>query len=139
LLLFVSCSGARIYLEQEGRRQVIASTLITFERTITCNTLRSSTQRSDDALTSPFENYEVFKAVRVPFTSTLDAHCDYLGVMRFIINKSTVEYIIGGLLLHPDDVEGLTHALALSLFRLNEPEDGDPANPNDLPRDEYIV
>jgi hypothetical protein len=39
----VSCLGARRDLEQNGRRLVIASTLITFERTTTCNTIHIST------------------------------------------------------------------------------------------------
>jgi hypothetical protein len=43
------------------------------------------------------------------------------------------------LLFHPDDVEGLTHARALSLFRPNKVEDGDSSNPNDPPCEEYIV
>jgi hypothetical protein len=95
--------------------------------------------RAYDALTSPSENEEFFMAVRVPFTATLDAHCESSGVLRFNINKSTVESIIGGLLFHPDDVEGLTHARVLSIFRPNAPEYGDPANPNNPPREEYIV
>jgi hypothetical protein len=77
-----------------------------------------------DALTTPSEKEEFLKAVRVPFTATLDAHCESSGVLRFIINKSIVESIIGGLLFHPDDVEGLTHDRALSLFRPNKPEYG---------------
>jgi hypothetical protein len=67
--------------------------------------------RAYDALTSPSEKEEFFKAVRVPFTATLDANCESSGVLRFIINKSIVESIIGGLLFHPDDVEGVTVAV----------------------------
>jgi hypothetical protein len=90
--------------------------------------------RAYDALTSPSEKEEFFKEVRVPFTATLDAHCESSGVLRFIINKSIVESIIGGLLFHMNNVEGLNYARALSFFRPNKPEYGDPANPNDPPR-----
>jgi hypothetical protein len=68
----------------------------------------------------------------MPFTATLDARFETSDTLRFMIKKKIVESIIGGLLFHPDDIEGLTQTRALSLFRLNEPGDGDPSNPNDL-------
>jgi hypothetical protein len=56
--------------------------------------------RAYDDLTSHSEKEEFFKAVRVPFTATLDAHFETSGTLRFMINKSIVEFVIGGLLFH---------------------------------------
>ena len=41
------------------------------------------------------------------------------SVMIFTIQAVVVDYIIGDLLFHPDDVEGVTHARAMSIFKLH--------------------
>jgi hypothetical protein len=69
---------------------------------------RPTQWRAYDELTSPSAKTEFFKAVRVTFTATLNAHFETSGTLRSLINKSTFESIIGGLLFHPDDIEGLT-------------------------------
>ena len=46
-------------------------------------------------------------------------------MLQLSINKRIVEVIIGDMLFNPDDIEGVTHACALSLFKLVDP---DPVN-----------
>ena len=68
-----------------------------------------------------------FTSVEVPFGNTLHAHAaDDQAILRFWINKPIVETIIGEMFFHPDDVEGVTQARALSIFK--EADDGDGEN-----------
>ncbi|KAH6573087.1 hypothetical protein BASA62_003121 [Batrachochytrium salamandrivorans] len=58
-----------------------------------------------EVLKSAEEKEAFFHAVDVPFVSTLAAHFEREGMLRFLINKSIVEVIIGNLMFHPDDVD----------------------------------
>ena len=71
----------------------------------------------------------------VPWVETMTAHFEG-GALQYLISKSIVEVIIGELLFHPDDVEGVTHSRALSHFKLRSVEN---ASDDDLQRDEYVV
>ena len=64
---------------------------------------------------------DFFKTVYFSFTKTIEAHFDGSGTLRLPINKCIVEVIIGDMLFNPDDIEGVTCARALSLFKLVEP------------------
>ena len=91
------------------------------------------------ALNSAEEKKAFFQAVDVPFVSTLTAHFERESVLRFLINKSIVDVIIGNLLFHPDDVDGCIFSRALSLFKRLEADDDAGANGTDLNQDAYIV
>jgi hypothetical protein len=56
-----------------------------------------------------------FNAVDVPFANTIEAHVEASGNIRFPIDSSIVEVIIGDMLFNPDDIEGATRARPLSL------------------------
>jgi hypothetical protein len=56
-----------------------------------------------------------FNAVDVPFANTIEAHIEASGNIRFPINSSIVEVIIGDMDFNPADIEGVTRARALSL------------------------
>ena len=59
-----------------------------------------------------------FESMEVPFVNTLHAHFGNEGAaLRFWINKPIVETILGEMFFHPDDVDGVTHTRALSIFR----------------------
>jgi hypothetical protein len=94
-------------------------------------------------LDGPQEQEAFFNAVDVPFANTIDAHYDVSGNLRFSINKSIVEVIIGDMLFNPDDTEGVTRARALSLFKLVESDqDDNVADDEDNPliaREEYVA
>ncbi|KAI8895523.1 hypothetical protein BC833DRAFT_567403 [Globomyces pollinis-pini] len=81
------------------------------------------------------EKEKIFQNVEVPFVNQIDSHFELEGVIRFLINKSIVEVIIGDLLFHPDDINECTHARALSLFKLSEVAD----DGSDSERDIYVV
>jgi len=67
-------------------------------------------------LTSDIERGSFFD-VDVPFQEKLYAHFDIMEEhMNIKLNPAIVEDVIGGLLFHPDDAEGLTRKRALSLF-----------------------
>jgi hypothetical protein len=93
-------------------------------------------------LQSSVERNSFFKEVKVPFVNSLDAHIERNGALYFNVNKSIVMDIIGGLLFHPEDTDGITVAQALIMFRLTKPEqiyekDGDDSN--HISREEYFV
>ncbi|KAH6600274.1 hypothetical protein BASA50_002450 [Batrachochytrium salamandrivorans] len=95
-----------------------------------------------DKLQSFAERDMFFNDVQVPFVNTLEAHFERNGALYFTVNKSIVKDIIGGLLFHPDDMEGVTVVRALSLFQLIEPEDNDKRGDDDfnrISRQEYSV
>lgn len=74
------------------------------------------------------EREVLFTDRAVPFVATLDAHFNSDQPLRFLINKEyIVEVIIGDLLFHPDDVEGVSpQSRALAQFRLAVVEEDDP-------------
>jgi hypothetical protein len=76
-----------------------------------------------DDLQSSAERDTLFKEVKVPFVNSLDEHIERNGALHFTLNTSIVKDIIGGLLFHPDDIEGVTVARALGMFRLTELEE----------------
>lgn len=92
------------------------------------------------ALQTDEEKNDFFDDVDVPFCNTLVSHFDGDNTTRFYINASIVENVIGDLLFHPDDIEGITRARALTLFKLVE-----HAEPNGVPaggslsRNEYVA
>lgn len=60
----------------------------------------------------------------MPFRGTLHAHVFAKSqVLRFRINKTIVETIIGDMLLHSDDVDGVTQQRALCTFDVTVDED----------------
>jgi hypothetical protein len=61
-----------------------------------------------EELLSSAERDVFFKAVPVPFVNSLEAHFERDGPLYFTVNESIVKDIIGGLLFHPDDMEGVT-------------------------------
>lgn len=76
---------------------------------------------------------QFFKSVPTAFVNTLDAHFETSSHLRVLINGNIVEVVVGDLLFHPDDLEGVTHERALELFKkLNE-------NGEDDERDVYEV
>ena len=87
------------------------------------------------SLQSAEEKEQLFQSVAVPFVNKLESHFEFGGALRFLVNKSIVEVIIGDLLFHPDDINGCTHARALSLFEPLEVADDD----NDVEQDMYVV
>jgi hypothetical protein len=95
-----------------------------------------------EELLSSAERDVFFKAVQVPFVNNLEAHFERDGPLYFTVNESIVKDIIGGLLFHPDDMEGVTIARALSMFRLIVPEDNDEGGDdylNQISCEEYSV
>ncbi|KAH6570906.1 hypothetical protein BASA60_007513 [Batrachochytrium salamandrivorans] len=58
--------------------------------------------------------------------------------LQFLINKDIVDIIIGDLLFYPDDVEGISHTRALTLFKLAVDEE-DNRDPEQRPVDNYMV
>ncbi|KAH6577372.1 hypothetical protein BASA60_004062 [Batrachochytrium salamandrivorans] len=65
-----------------------------------------------------------FESIKVPFVNTLHAHFgNEEAGLRFWINKPIVETIIGEMFFHPDDVEGVTHTRALSIFQIADEDE----------------
>jgi hypothetical protein len=95
-----------------------------------------------EELLSSAERDVFFKEVQVPFVNSLEAHLERDGPLYFTVNESIVKDIIGGLLFHQDDMECVTSAQALSMFRLIVPEDNDEGGDdylNPISREEYSV
>ena len=86
-------------------------------------------------LQSAKEKEQFFKSVAVPFVNKLESHFESEGALRFFINRSIVEVIIGNLLFHPAVNEGCTGSRALRLFHLLDQDDDD----NDVEEDMYVV
>ncbi|ETP33409.1 hypothetical protein F442_18063 [Phytophthora nicotianae P10297] len=63
-----------------------------------------------------------FAAVGVPFQETIASHYGE-DALRMPVSKPIVEIVIEALLFHPDDLEGLTHKRALSLFVKSDTSD----------------
>ena len=63
-----------------------------------------------------------FKEVDVAFANTIEAHFDGSGTLQLPINKRIVEVIIEDMLFNPDNIEVITRAHALSLFKIVEPD-----------------
>ncbi|KAE9224888.1 hypothetical protein PF004_g12078 [Phytophthora fragariae] len=60
---------------------------------------------------------EAFFGVTVPFQDTIHAHFESGSpVLCMMISKSVLEDVIGGLLFHPDDAEGMSKQRALAAF-----------------------
>ncbi|KAE9028710.1 hypothetical protein PF011_g1426 [Phytophthora fragariae] len=60
---------------------------------------------------------EAFFGVTVPFQDTIHAHFESGSpVLCIMISKSVLEDVIGGLLFHPDDAEGMSKQRALAAF-----------------------
>ena len=81
---------------------------------------------------------DFFKAVDVVFANTIEAHFDGSGTLLLPINKRIVEVIIGDMLFNPDDIEGVTRARALSLFKLVKPDPVENFN-EDVPESSALI
>lgn len=66
----------------------------------------------------------LFAQVLVPFNTTIAFHFDDAGYLQFDIDSPIVDDVIGELLFHPDDVEGVTHKKALALFEARDSDNG---------------
>ncbi|KAH9265975.1 hypothetical protein BASA83_010885 [Batrachochytrium salamandrivorans] len=84
------------------------------------------------------EREAFFTNREIPFIATLDAHFESERPLQFLINKDIVDIIIGDLLFHPDDVEGISHTRALTLFKLAVDEE-DNRDPEQQSVDNYVV
>ncbi|KAH6577117.1 hypothetical protein BASA60_004196 [Batrachochytrium salamandrivorans] len=84
------------------------------------------------------EREAFFTNREIPFIATLDAHFESERPLQFLINKDIVDIIIGDLLFHPDDVEGISHTRALTLFKLAVDKE-DNRDPEQRPVDNYVV
>lgn len=62
-----------------------------------------------------------FAQVPTPFIATLVAHFGSVSHLVFAVNSALVDVVIGTLLFHPDNENGVSHQLTLALFR---PSDG---------------
>lgn len=88
-------------------------------------------------LSTSEEKEAFFSDVATPYANTLAAHGCSTRPLEFNINGPIVDVIIGELLFHPDDVEGVTRQRALSLF--SKLESADSANGDLAERDIYRV
>jgi hypothetical protein len=80
---------------------------------------------------------DFFSKIRVPFVNTLNAHLKVKHPLFFQLNSSLIEVIVGDLLFHPDNVEGVTCDRALQLFK--KLEEVDPSNGDIAGQDLYEV
>ncbi|KAH9247851.1 hypothetical protein BASA81_014534 [Batrachochytrium salamandrivorans] len=84
------------------------------------------------------EREAFFTNREIPFIATLDAHFESERPLQFLINKDIVDIIIGDLRFYPDDVEGILHTRALTLFKLAVDEE-DSRDPEQRSVDNYVV
>ena len=68
-------------------------------------------------LDGPKAREDNFNSIPHAFVNTLDVHMEPCTKLRLLINGPIVDTILGKLLFHPDDVEGITRGQALSLFK----------------------
>lgn len=74
------------------------------------------------------EDKEQFFKSQTSYVNSLDAHLEDKQQIHFLINAPIVETVIGELLFHPDDVEGVTRERALNMFKKLE----DPSGANEV-------
>ena len=80
----------------------------------------------------------LFKAVDVAFTNIIKSNFDGSGTVRLPINKRIVEVIIGDMLFNPDDIEGVTRACTLYLFKISEPDPAENVD-KDVPKSSTLI
>jgi hypothetical protein len=73
-------------------------------------------------LTSDDDKRQFFSSVTTTFRNSLDSHLERDDCERFEIDRGIVREIIGGLLFHPDDVNGVTQTKTTSIFKSIEDE-----------------
>lgn len=76
-------------------------------------------------------------SVSVSYCNTLNAHFDYNRPVCFSVNLYIAEVIIGDILFHQDEVEGVTRAQALALFK-PVPDELSHEESAHVPNDAYI-
>jgi hypothetical protein len=81
------------------------------------NSQHSRKYASYTALLSTSDKDAFFSTPAVPYVHTLNAVFESETAVTFTIQSEIVETIIGCLLFHPDDVEGASHARAMSIFK----------------------
>mgnify|MGYP003323867812 CR=1 FL=1 len=74
-------------------------------------------------LDGPKAQEDYFNSVPHAFVNTLDVHVEPCTKLCLLINGPIVDTILGKLLFHPYDVEGITHEQALSLFKNLDPDE----------------
>lgn len=74
------------------------------------------------------QKYPFFDDADVLFCNTQVCHSDGEKIIRLLSSSPTVDVVIGNLLFHPKDMEGVSSARGLTLFTLVE-----HAEPEDVP------
>ena len=83
-------------------------------------------------LETKYKNQQFFKS-RSAFMNILNAHLESSLHIRILVNAPIIETVVGDLLFHPDDVDGMTCERALSLFKkLEEPSGSDEVGQHDM-------
>ena len=74
-------------------------------------------------LDGPKAQEDYFNYVPHAFVNTLDAHVEPCTKLCLLINGPIVDTILGKLLFHPNDVEGITCEQALFLLKNLDPDE----------------
>ena len=83
-------------------------------------------------LETKYKNQQFFKS-RSAFMNILNAHLESSLHIRILVNAPIIETVVGDLLFHPDDVDGMTCERALSLCKkLEEPSGSDEVGQHDM-------
>ena len=65
--------------------------------------------------------------------NSLDAHLESSRHIRILVNAPNIEMVVGELLFHPNDVDGVTRERALNLFKkMAEPSGYDEVGQSDI-------
>ncbi|RLN52538.1 hypothetical protein BBJ28_00023408 [Nothophytophthora sp. Chile5] len=67
-------------------------------------------------LTTDEEKSDFFSSPPVPYVATMQAAFGSEGAIQLTIKPAIINTIIGDLLFHPDDLEGVPHARAMAIF-----------------------
>ncbi|RLN59916.1 hypothetical protein BBJ28_00016613 [Nothophytophthora sp. Chile5] len=67
-------------------------------------------------LTTDEEKSDFFSSPPVPYVATMQAAFESEGAIQLTIKPAIINTIIGDLLFHPDDLEGVPHARAMAIF-----------------------
>eukprot|EP00171_Calliarthron_tuberculosum_P009058 IDg9058t1 len=79
------------------------------------------------------EEKEQFSKTRRPFVNSIEAHIETREHVRILVNAPIVDTVVGGFLLHPDDIRSVIRKLALKLFKkLYEPSISDEVEKRDV-------
>ena len=70
------------------------------------------------------DDKEQFFKIRPAFVNSLNANLESSPHIHILVNAPIIETVVGELLFHPDDVNGVTHERALNLFNNMEDPGG---------------